>query len=94
MHRILEAKPLSEFRVWIRFENGAEGEVNLSELVGEGVFAAWNDPDFFAKVAVDPETHTLAWPGGIDLCPDALFDDLETARRDRPGKANTESATT
>lgn len=92
LHRIVEAKPLSDFRVWIRFETGTEGEVDLSELAGEGVFAAWNAPGFFAKVAVDPETHTLAWPGGIDLCPDALFDDLETAKRDRPSEANAENA--
>ncbi len=79
MHRIAEVRALRDHRVWVRFENGVDGEVDLAELAGKGVFAAWNDPGFFSKVAVDPVTHTLAWPGGIDLCPDALYDDLESA---------------
>ncbi len=78
MHRIVEVKPLENLRVWIRFSNGVAGEVDLSDLAGKGVFAAWNDPDFFVQVTVDPETHTLAWPGGIDLCPDALYEDITT----------------
>ena len=76
MHEITEVKPLEGYRVWIRFADGTEGEVDLSDLVGKGVFAAWDDLQEFAKVFIDPETHTLAWPGGIDLAPDALYEDV------------------
>lgn len=76
MHRIVEVKPLEAYRVWIRFEDGTQGTVDLSDLVGKGVFACWNDPQEFAKVFIDPENHTLAWPGGIDLAPDALYEDV------------------
>lgn len=76
MHRMIEVKPLEDYRLWIRFSDGVEGEVDLSDLVGKGVFAAWNDPAEFRKVFIDPETHTVAWPGGIDLAPDALYQDL------------------
>ena len=73
MHEIIEVKPLSNYRVWIKFSDGVEGTVNLSELVGEGVFKAWEDIEFFNSVYVDPESHTIAWEGGIDLCPDNLY---------------------
>ena len=76
MHRIVEVKPLERYRVWIRFADGTDGEVDLSDLVGKGVFAIWNDPQQFNEVYIDPETHTLAWPDGFDLCPDSLYRDL------------------
>ncbi|MBU4143118.1 DUF2442 domain-containing protein [Patescibacteria group bacterium] len=73
MHEIIEVKPLSNYRVWIKFSDGVEGTVDLSELVGEGVFKAWEDIEFFNSVYIDPESHTIAWKGGIDLCPDNLY---------------------
>lgn len=76
MHRIVAVQPLAQYRVRIRFSDGIEGEVDLSDLVGKGVFAPWNDPAKFAKVSIDPQTHTLTWPGGIDICPDTLYQDL------------------
>lgn len=76
--QVVEVRP--EYRVWIRFADGAEGEVDLSELVGRGVFRRWEDPAEFEKVFIDEETGTLAWPGGIDLAPDALYRDVAGVR--------------
>lgn len=73
MHEIIEVKPLSNYRVWIKFSDGVEGTVGLSELLGKGVFKAWEDTEFFNSVYIDPESHTIAWEGGIDLCPDNLY---------------------
>ena len=80
MHKIIEVRVSEGYRVWIRFEDGTQGTVDLSDLVGKGVFASWKEPQEFAKVFIDPETHTLAWPGGIDLAPDALYDDLKAEK--------------
>lgn len=80
MHRIVVAQALDGYRVKIRFADGVEGEVSLADLVGKGVFATWKDPDQFAKVSISPETHTLTWPGGIDLCPDTLYQDITAER--------------
>lgn len=76
MKKIVEAEARSDYRLWVRYEEGAEGEVDLSNLMGKGVFKRWEDPAEFEKVFIDPETHTVAWPGGIDLCPDSLYEDL------------------
>ena len=80
MHRIVAVQPLAQYRVWIRFSDDIEGEVDLSDLVGKGVFALWNDPAQFAKVSIDPQSHTLMWPGGIDICPDTLYQDVMTTK--------------
>ncbi len=73
LHRITSVEPLPGYRLRIRFEDGVGGIVDVSELVGEGVFAAWADTDFFAAVAVDDDTGTVVWPDGADLAPDALY---------------------
>lgn len=73
LHRIVEVQAKSEYRLWIRFEDGAEGVVDLSALVGKGVFRTWEDAAQFRRVFIDTEAGTVAWPGGIDLAPDALY---------------------
>lgn len=76
MHRVKEVKPLLGFKVWLKFFDGIEGTVDLSDLAGKGVFLKWNDKEYFDSVYVDSESHTIAWPGGIDLCPDALYTEV------------------
>jgi hypothetical protein len=76
MCKIIEVKPLPAYRVWLKYEDGIQGEVDLSDLAGKGVFSAWNEPGFFETLFIDPETGAVAWPGGIDLCPDSLYQDL------------------
>ena len=56
MHRIISARPLPGYRLELRFEDGMEGQVDLSPLVGKGVFAAWKDPAEFQRVFIDPES--------------------------------------
>jgi len=76
MHKIISVKPLSGYKLWIKFSDGVEGVVNLSDLKDKGVFKTWDDKKIFDAVYIDSESHTLAWPGGIDLCPDTLYAEL------------------
>lgn len=75
--KIVACKPKTQYRVWIRFDDGLEGEVDLSDLVGKGVFEAWESVEFFNQVRVDPRTDTLAWGDDIDLDPYVLREKLE-----------------
>jgi len=79
MYRIIEAQPLPNYRLRVRFHDGVQGEVDLSDLSGQGVFAAWLEPGVFEQVSIDAETGTVVWPGGIDLCPHALYADIVAA---------------
>jgi len=76
MHRIVEVKPLQDFKVWLKFADGVEGTIDLSDVAEKGVFCAWNDPKIFNAVFINPENHTISWPGGIDLCPDTLYSEI------------------
>jgi hypothetical protein len=70
--RAVQARPLDEYRLWLRYADGVEGEVDLSDLAGRGVFSAWSDRKVFSAVKVDT-SGAIVWPGDIDLCPDALY---------------------
>ena len=72
MKNAVQARPLSGYRLWLKYADGAEGEVDLSDLVGRGVFKAWSDQKVFEAVTLD-ESGAIVWPGDMDLCPDALY---------------------
>ena len=87
MARIIDAKPARNHVLYVRFADGAEGHVDLSHIVATGVFRDWADPAFFDRVSVNPQSGTVEWPGGIDLCPDVLYHKLTGAPL--PGGRNT-----
>ena len=62
------------YRIWLRYSDGAAGEVDLSRLAGKGVFAAWNERAFFETARVTQHC-SIAWGEGddLELCPDALY---------------------
>jgi hypothetical protein len=71
---IVEAQAVEGYRIYVRFEDGVEGEVDLSTLVSfTGVFAPLRDPEEVRKVAVNAELGTVCWPNGADLDPDVLY---------------------
>ncbi len=80
MQRVIAVTALADGQLRIRFADGVEGHVDLRPMLGHGVFRALADPAVFAQVFVDPVTHTVAWPNGIDLCPDTLYDDVKAQR--------------
>lgn len=75
MHRdVVQVTTIEGFRLRLRFEDGAEGEVDCSTLLSfRGVFAPLRDPAEFAKVRVNPELGTICRPNCADLCPDILY---------------------
>ena len=70
--RITACKAQPNYKLWICFDDGLSGEVDLSRLVGRGVFSAWNDVDFFNNVHVDKISETVVWGEDLDLDPYVL----------------------
>jgi hypothetical protein len=69
---VTDAKYLRDYVIWLRFNDGAEGEVDLgAELEGE-VFGPLKDLEQFKKFRVDPELDTIVWDNGADLAPEFL----------------------
>ena len=72
MFKPLEIKTRPKYKLWIRYEDGVEGEVDLSHLAGKGVFKIWNDTRTFEKVKIGPSGE-ITWNQNVDLCPDSLY---------------------
>ena len=87
MVRIKEARALPNYKLWLRFTDGREGIVDLSAMVGRGVFERWRDASEFGKVAVDTRIGTVCWPGNIDLDPDVLYSEATGAAMPGTDKA-------
>ena len=73
MKKIIEVKPLENYKIWIKFSDGVSGVVDLSNLEGRGVFKLWKNKKFFNSVKINPLTNTVSWGEEIDLCPDTLY---------------------
>ena len=72
MKKVAQVQVLQEYRLELTFDDGVAGTVDLSDLVGKGVFSLWNDPAAFAAVRIG-SLGELTWGDQIDLCPDSLY---------------------
>ncbi len=74
---VKEAKYLHDYVIWIKFNDGIEGEVDLEqELTGE-VFGHLKDKKLFKSFKVDPMLETIVWENGADLAPEFLHDNVK-----------------
>lgn len=64
----------SGHRLWLQFDDGAEGEADLRDYLDGSVFEPLRDPTVFAAVRIDPELRTITWPNGADFAPEFLRD--------------------
>ena len=54
MVRPTKVEPREGYRIWIRYSDGASGEIDLSYLAGRGVFSAWMNRVSFEAVNIGP----------------------------------------
>jgi hypothetical protein len=71
---------IAEYRLRLTFDDGTVGDVDFTGREWKGVFTPLRDPRFFAKVFVDHDGGTIAWPNGVDMAPEPLYE----RARERP----------
>jgi hypothetical protein len=83
--RVAQVAVVGAHAVELTFTDGSRGVVDLGpRLAGRGgVFEPLKDPAYFARVSVDEDAGTIAWPNGVDLDPDVLYEALHTAASTR-----------
>ena len=71
---IIKVEPRGGYRLWLQFQDGIEGEIDLEpHLTFQGVFAPLRDPTYFARVRVSPDLGTISWPNEADWDPLVLY---------------------
>ena len=72
MFKPLKVTALPGYKIHIRYADGVEGDVDLSHLVGHGVFSLWNEMKVFESVSIGPSGE-IKWSDEVELCPDSLY---------------------
>ena len=70
--RLKTVKPLANYDLLLKFENGEKRVFNVSPWLDKGVFRALRDKTLFQKVKISFDT--VEWPNGADLCPEVLYE--------------------
>jgi uncharacterized protein DUF2442 len=81
-------KPEPDYCLFVRFEDGLTGRVRLRQEELTGALAPLRDTQFFEQVFID--CGAVAWPGEIDLAPDAMCAQVASQRQEaeRPSPEN------
>ncbi len=84
MCKAITVRPEEDYRLYVEFEDGTRGTIDLSDRLFGSVFEPLKDPSFFSQVTID-DFGVICWPNGADLAPDALHSKLA----ERQAKAST-----
>ena len=76
LYRLVEARYVREFTLWLRFSDGFEGEVDLRDELDGPIFEPLRDLEVFRSFQLHPELHTITWPNGADFAPEFLHDQV------------------
>jgi hypothetical protein len=68
---VVEVKPEPQYCLFVRFKDGLAGRAQLRREELTGALAPLRDERFFERVFID--YGAVAWPGEIDLAPDAMY---------------------
>ena len=84
--RPIAVEARSDYRLWVRFDDGVEGEIDLSQRAGKGVFEIWNEPGVFESVSITPH-RAIRWTEEAELCADAVYLEItgQTPQEIMPG---------
>lgn len=64
------AKP--HYKLYLEFEDGTKGTIDLSKWVGNGVFKHWENEQNFTSFKITTDKK-LQWNEDIDMDPDAFY---------------------
>jgi hypothetical protein len=68
---VVEVKAEADYCLFVRFKDGLAGRVQLRREELTGVLAPLLDVSFFERVFIDQ--GVVAWPGEVELAPDAMY---------------------
>jgi hypothetical protein len=72
-YNVVAAKHVKDYVVWVKFEDGTEGEIDLMPELWGPVFEPLKNVEYFREVIV-AEYGTIAWPNGADIAPEFLYE--------------------
>jgi len=74
MIHVVGVRYVRDYVIWVRFNDGLAGEVDLRDELDGPVFEPLRELETFRSVRLHPELHTIVWPNGADLAPEFLHE--------------------
>jgi hypothetical protein len=65
--KVTSVKALEKYSIFIQFNDGTGGVLDLAAHAGRGVFKSWEENDNFSKVFISEESGAITWPEEIDI---------------------------
>ena len=74
IHHVRSFEVVAPYTLRVDFEDATEQTIDFEPVLAGEIYGPLRDPALFARVAIDPEAHTLVWPNGADFDPETLHD--------------------
>lgn len=73
---VIDVEPVAPLALRVKFADGTVGQVRFEPSHLTGVFSTLQNPIIFEQVHI--EGGAVAWPGDLDLAPDAMYRAIKT----------------
>lgn len=80
---VVAARHVHDHVLWLRFDDGVEGEIDLVHELRGPIFEPLRNPDYFTRFEIHPELRTLVWPNGADFAPEFLHGAIRSGQAPR-----------
>jgi hypothetical protein len=67
-------KPLSDYRIYVKIEDGRQGVFDMKPYLDRGVFRELKDEHYFNQVGI--LFGAVTWPHEQDIAPETLIEDM------------------
>ncbi|MBM3934775.1 MAG: DUF2442 domain-containing protein [SAR202 cluster bacterium] len=71
---VVEVTVIGDYMLALTFDDGSSRTVSLQHLLNGPAFEMHRDPVYFARVSIDTVAGTVAWPNGVDIAPETLYE--------------------
>lgn len=74
IHRVKSFEIIHSYTLRVRFDDDTEQTIDFQPVLAGELYGPLREVEFFNRVTIDPEVHTLVWPNGADFDPATLHD--------------------
>jgi hypothetical protein len=74
---VVEARYLGDYKVWLEFNDGRKGVVDLADELHGETRLPLRDRELFSSFYLDYGLASIAWHDGIEFAPEFLYEKLK-----------------
>ena len=72
---VIELEARDKYRLWLRYSDGTEGDIDLSAMADTELFSDWQKPGAFEQAKLGKYGEVI-WTEDAALCADSLYLEL------------------